>query len=67
MLLPVVAFFGLLVGDGLFLHWWLTQYQGITAALQDHLALSFMIDSLLTLCILTVYFEIGRASCRERV
>lgn len=56
MKLLIVAFFGLIVGDGLFLYWLIHDYHGIGAVLADRLALSFMADALLTLAILTVYF-----------
>src|SRR4029434_7374789 len=54
--LLLVALFGLIVGDGLFLYWLLVDYQGIGPILQDRLALSFMCDALVTLIILTVHF-----------
>jgi hypothetical protein len=56
MWLPLVALFGLVVGDGLFLYWLIYDYQGLAAVFQDRLALSFMFDALLTLIILTLHF-----------
>ena len=56
MLLLIVALLGLVVGDGLFFYWLLTEFTTIGAVLQDHLALSFIIDALLTLLVLTVHF-----------
>jgi len=56
MLLLVVAFLGLVVGDGMFFYWLLNDFHGWGAVLQDRLALSFIIDAFLTLLILTVYF-----------
>ena len=52
----VVACFGLIVGDGLFIYWLVHDFQSLGAVLQDRLALSFMIDATLTLGILSVYF-----------
>lgn len=63
MWLLLVALFGLLVPNGLFLYWLFVEYQGLGAVLQDKLALGFILDALLALIILTVYFArhpIGR-------
>ena len=56
MWLPIVAFLGLLIGDGLFVYWLVFDYHGLDAVWSDRLALSFMVDALLTLVILTVHF-----------
>ena len=50
------AFVGLVVGDGLFAYWLVRDYRGLGPVLQDRLALSFMIDALLTLLVLAVHF-----------
>jgi hypothetical protein len=54
-LLPI-ALLGLVVGDGLFLYWLVTDFHGIAAVIQNRLALSFIVDALLTMGILTVHF-----------
>lgn len=56
MLLLAVALFGLLVPNGIFVYWLLYEYQGLGPVLQNHLALGFILDVLLTLVILSVYF-----------
>lgn len=56
MWLLIVAVFGLIAGDGLFLYWLAYDYQGIRAIMQDRLALGFMIDATLTGAILAVHF-----------
>lgn len=56
MALVLLAFFGLIIGDGLFIYWLVHDFHGFGAVLQDRLALSFIIDATLTLGILTVYF-----------
>lgn len=56
MWLLLVAFIGLVFGDGLFFYWLVRDYRGLGAVLQDRLALAFMVDMLLTLVILTVHF-----------
>lgn len=56
MALLVVAFVGLVIGDGLFIYWLFFDFHGLAAVLRDPLALAFIVDALLTLGILTVYF-----------
>src|SRR4051812_23795145 len=56
MWLLAIALFGLTVPNGLFVYWLLNEYQGIGPALQDRLALGFILDCLLVLVILTVHF-----------
>lgn len=56
MWLLIVAVFGLIVGDGLFLYWLAYDFQGIRAVMQDRLALGFIIDAILTLGILAFHF-----------
>ena len=54
--LLVVAAFGLVVPNGFFIYWLLFEYQGLVPMLQDRLALGFMLDVLLVLALLAVYF-----------
>lgn len=56
MMLLIVALFGLVVGDGIFVWWLVRDYHGLAAVWNDRLALSFILDALLTLAILTVHF-----------
>ena len=56
MWLLLVAFVGLVVGDGLFAYWLVRDYRGLAPVLEDRLALSFMIDAMLTLLVLTIHF-----------
>ena len=56
MWLMLVAVVGFVVPNGLFVDWLLRDYQGLGAVLHDKLALAFILDALLTLTILTVYF-----------
>jgi hypothetical protein len=56
MALLVVAFVGLIIGDGLFFWWLFYDYRGVAAVLENRLALGFIVDALLTLAILSVYF-----------
>jgi hypothetical protein len=54
--LLLVAAFGLLVPNGIFVYWLLNEYQGLGLVLQDRLALAFILDVAVALVILTVYF-----------
>ena len=56
MWLLLVAFIGLVAGNGLFVYWLIRDFHGFGAVLQDRLALSFIIDALLTLMVLTIHF-----------
>jgi len=56
MWLVVVAVFGLVVPNGLFVYWLLVEFPGLTAVLENTLALAFMLEALLLLALLAVYF-----------
>jgi hypothetical protein len=56
MWLLVVALLGFVVPNGFFLYWLFFEFQGLGPVLQDRLALGFMLDVVLTLIILSVYF-----------
>ncbi len=56
MILVLVALFGLIVPNGLFLYWLVTEFSGIPAVFQNRLALAFIIDAVMTLILLAVYF-----------
>lgn len=63
MILIAVALFGLIVPNGLFLYWLFVEFNGIRGVLENHLALAFIIDAVMVLAILAVYFAkrpIGR-------
>lgn len=54
--LLLLAFVGLTVPNGIFLYWLFTEYQGLGSVLQNHLAMSFILDAVLALALLCVYF-----------
>jgi hypothetical protein len=63
MILLLIALFGLVVSNGLFLYWLLYEYDGLASVAQNKLALAFMIDAFLALGLLAYYFAkkpIGR-------
>jgi hypothetical protein len=63
MWLVAVALFGLLVPNGIFVYWLLTEFNGVGPVAENKLALAFMIEAFLVLGMMTVYFArnpIGR-------
>ena len=63
MWLLLIALFGLIVPNGLFVYWLAAEFHGLGPVLHDKLAVSFMLDALLAVVILSVYFArfpIGR-------
>lgn len=61
--LLIVALFGLLVPNGLFVYWLFTDFRGAGSILEDKLALAFILDALLALVLITIYLArrpIGR-------
>jgi hypothetical protein len=56
MILILVSLFGLLVPNGLFLYWLFVEFDSVAAVFQNHLALAFIIDAVITLVLLAVYF-----------
>ena len=56
MILIAVALFGLIVPNGLFLYWFFVEFNGVREVLDNHLAVAFIIDAMMVLLILAVYF-----------
>jgi hypothetical protein len=56
MWLVLIALFGLLVPNGLFVVWLTREYQGLGPVLADKLALGFILDALMALALLSAYF-----------
>jgi hypothetical protein len=50
--LLLVALFGLVVPNGLFLYWLAAQFEGISEVLRNTLAISFILDALLAVGLL---------------
>ena len=56
MFILIAALFGLLVPNGLFIYWLLTEFHGVGDVINDRLALAFIIEAFLVLVIMAVYF-----------
>jgi hypothetical protein len=56
MILLLLAAFGFVVPNGLFLYWLFYEYPGLAAVAQNRLALGFMLDAFMAMILLAVYF-----------
>ena len=54
--LLVVALFGLVAPNGLFIYWALYEFHGVGRVLENHLAVAFILDAFITLILLAVHF-----------
>ena len=54
--LLVIALFGFIVPNGMFVYWLVTDFHGLAPIFRDRLALSFILDALLALIMLSLYF-----------
>lgn len=56
MILLLIALFGLLVPNGIFIYWLLNEYDGIAGIIQNKLAVAFIMDAFLAMGLLSFYF-----------
>ena len=56
MWLLVTALLGLTIPNGFFVYWLFVEFRGVGPVLHDNLALGFILDVVLALIILSVYF-----------
>ena len=56
MILILVALFGLIVPNGLFLYWAFAEFSSLHDVMRNRLALAFIIDAVMTMVLLAVYF-----------
>jgi hypothetical protein len=56
MILLIIALFGLLVPNGLFIYWLFAEFNGVGEVLQNKLALAFIIDAFLAMFLLAYFF-----------
>ncbi|MEO6394242.1 MAG: hypothetical protein ABIP75_20480 [Pyrinomonadaceae bacterium] len=63
MLLLLIALFGLFVPNGIFIYWLIYEHRSPMDFVTNHLALAYIIDAMMVLAILAIYFArkpIGR-------
>lgn len=53
-----IALFGLIVPNGLFVYWLVTEFTSVGAVLANHLALGFILDAFLAVGLLAYLFAI---------
>jgi hypothetical protein len=58
MILLIIALFGLIVPNGIFICWLLTEFHGVGEVLQNKLALAFIIDAFLAMLLLAYWFAV---------
>jgi hypothetical protein len=63
MWLLIIALFGLIVPNGIFIYWLFTEFNGVAGVLENKLAVAFIIDAFLAMFLLAWWFAakpIGR-------
>lgn len=58
MWLLAIAAFGLIVPNGMFVHWMLTEYAGLGSMFESSLATAFMIDAAMAVALLSYLFAV---------
>ena len=56
MILLLIALFGLVVPNGIFLYWLFYEFDGTASIIQNKLAVAFIIDCFLAMGLLAFYF-----------
>jgi hypothetical protein len=56
MSLLIVALFGLLVPNGIFIYWLATEFHDLYTVLSNHLAIAFMIEAFAVMFLMAYYF-----------
>ena len=56
MWLLIIALFGLIVPNGIFIYWLFTEFGGIAGVLQNKLAVAFIIDAFMSMFVLAWWF-----------
>lgn len=59
MILLIIAIFGLLVPNGIFIYWFLFEFNSVSQFYTDKLALGFIIDCFLAMFLLAYWFAVN--------
>lgn len=59
MILLIIAIFGLLVPNGIFIYWLLTEFNSVSQFYTDKLALGFILDCVLVMLLLAYWFAVN--------
>jgi len=58
MLLLIIALFGLIVPNGIFIYWLFYEFDGVAGVVNNKLALAFIIDAFMAMCVLAYFFAV---------
>lgn len=58
MLLLIIALFGLIVPNGIFIYWLLTEFKSVGEVMNDKLAAAFIIDAFMAMFLLAYWFAV---------
>ena len=59
MLLLIIALFGLIVPNGIFIYWLFTEFNGAAEVVSNKLAIAFIIDAFMAMFLLAYWFAIN--------
>jgi hypothetical protein len=59
MLLLVIALFGLIVPNGIFIYWLLTEFSSLAEITNNKLAVAFIIDAFMAMFLLAYFFAVN--------
>lgn len=59
MILLIIAIFGLLVPNGIFIYWMLTEFHSFSQFYTDKLAIGFILDCVLAMFLLAYWFAVN--------
>jgi hypothetical protein len=59
MLLLVIALFGLIVPNGIFIYWLLTEFHSLAEVINNKLAVAFIIDAFMAMFLLAYFFAVN--------
>lgn len=58
MFLLIIALFGLLVPNGIFIYWLFTEFKSVGEVLNNKLAVAFIIDAFMAMLLLAYWFAV---------
>lgn len=59
MWLLIIALFGLIVPNGIFIYWLLTEFNGAAGVVSNKLAIAFIIDAFMAMFLLAYWFAVN--------
>jgi len=59
MFLLIIALFGLIVPNGIFIYWLFNDFHSVTEVIQNKLAIAFIIDAFMAMFLLAYWFAVN--------